>query len=552
MPVNDTNNSNLLKQIESLNLLFAEKLPSRLQEIEQSLLQVATAANDTSYLKSLTRQFHTLAGSAGTFGFQELGLKAGEVENILMPMLEGPALDAALVTKIEGIVHDFLAWASENSGPQSQIPEDICAYLETPAANLDERLIYLVDGDTSLAKSIAAQLEYFGYEVIILAQIEMLGLAIARRKPSAIILDMDYPEGRLTGSAELFKITQVSGLHYPAVFISENNSFEARLAAVQAGADDYLTKPVDVVTLTDRLDKLTTHREVHACRVLIVDDDASSSAYYAAVLRDVGMDVKLLNEPHKILGVLSEFRPELVLMDVYMPTCSGIDLAKVMRQDNRYIDIPIVFLSSETNLGKQLDAIQSGADDFLTKPIKPKHLVSSLCSRVERYTSLRSLILRDSLTGLLNHSAIKDNLLRELSRAKREQSPLALAMIDIDLFKDVNDTYGHPVGDQVIRALSRLLQQRLRRTDIIGRYGGEEFAVIFPSTSSSVAASVLNQIREAFSKIMQHAEQGEFKVTFSAGVVDSGNFQDGDSMFNEADSVLYRAKKFGRNRVEFI
>jgi diguanylate cyclase (GGDEF)-like protein len=190
-----------------------------------------------------------------------------------------------------------------------------------------------------------------------------------------------------------------------------------------------------------------------------------------------------------------------------------------------------------------------GGDDFLTKPIRPEHLVSSVSSRIERSRLLRSFMVRDSLTGLLNHTAIKDQLEREVARAKRQGMPLSFAMIDIDRFKRVNDTYGHPVGDRVIKSLSRLLKQRLRANDVVGRYGGEEFAVIMVDTDGSAALKVLEGIREAFSCLRQVADGNEFFVTFSGGVADVADFDDAIKLGDSADKALYEAKHAGRNRL---
>jgi diguanylate cyclase (GGDEF)-like protein len=175
--------------------------------------------------------------------------------------------------------------------------------------------------------------------------------------------------------------------------------------------------------------------------------------------------------------------------------------------------------------------------------------VFSLSARVERYRALRGLILRDGLTGLYNHSATKEHLVREVARSKRDGTPLALAMVDIDFFKKVNDTYGHPVGDQVIRAISRLLQQRLRHGDVVGRYGGEEFAVILPATSVAAAQQVLDEIRKVFQKIRHKADDREFSATFSAGVAELADAGEAGALFRIADVALYHAKQAGRNRV---
>jgi diguanylate cyclase (GGDEF)-like protein len=261
------------------------------------------------------------------------------------------------------------------------------------------------------------------------------------------------------------------------------------------------------------------------------------------------MAVKVVNNPMKVMESLREFSPDLILMDIYMPECNGMELAGVVRQLEAFVSIPIVYLSAEKDMDKQLSAMSLGGDDFLTKPIKPEHLVSSVTSRIQRSRLLRSFMVRDSLTGLLNHTAIKDQLEREVGRAKREKMPLTYAMVDIDHFKQVNDTYGHPVGDRVIKSLSRLLKQRLRETDVVGRYGGEEFAVIMSNTDSHAAFKVMDELREAFSRLKHLVEGNEFSATFSCGIADVALFGDAIKLGDSADKALYEAKHAGRNRV---
>jgi diguanylate cyclase (GGDEF)-like protein len=246
---------------------------------------------------------------------------------------------------------------------------------------------------------------------------------------------------------------------------------------------------------------------------------------------------------------LEEFSPELILMDINMPGASGEEVAQVLRQQEIHVSVPIVFLSGETDKSRQLAAMGHGGDDFLVKPIQPEHLVSAVTSRIERYRALRNFMIRDSLTGLLNHTKIKEQLEIEIDRARRQQRPLSFAMIDLDHFKSVNDTYGHPTGDKVLKSLSRLLQQRLRKVDVIGRYGGEEFAVIFPDTSGPDAVRVLDGIRKDLVQIRQHGEKAEFSVTFSCGVASYPDFATPEAINNAADKALYRAKHDGRNRV---
>jgi PleD family two-component response regulator len=311
--------------------------------------------------------------------------------------------------------------------------------------------------------------------------------------------------------------------------------------AVHAKGDGYFTKPVDVVELTERIDTILQRDETKGYRILIVDDDVVTANYYGAILRNAGMIVQLLNEPTRILSVMTDFRPELLLLDVYMPLCSGIELSHLIRQDNSYVDVPIVFLSSEADPQKQLEAVRAGADDFITKPVTPDYLISSL-ARAERYRSLRALIMRDGLTGLYNHTAIKEHLAAEILQAHRNATPLALAMIDLDYFKQVNDQHGHAAGDHVLRMLARLLRSVCAVPISSGVMVVKSLLLFFRIPMRVPHAGCW--IRSiAFAKILQHSENREFSSTFSAGIADLELSGDVDTLFDAADAAMYVSNK---------
>jgi diguanylate cyclase (GGDEF)-like protein len=256
------------------------------------------------------------------------------------------------------------------------------------------------------------------------------------------------------------------------------------------------------------------------------------------------------NNPRAIFDVLQDFHPELILLDINMPECNGIELAQVIRLNQDWLRIPITYLSSEQDVEKRAQAMGRAGDDFLSKPMGDRELITAVSVRATRSRQLSDALDRDSLTGLLKHSRIKEQVDAELSRAMRAKENLSVVMLDLDYFKQVNDTYGHPAGDKVIKAIAHLLRQRLRKTDAVGRYGGEEFVAVLPRCSGEEAQLLMEDVRQRFRDITFSADQHSFNVTLSVGIA---AYREGveraDQLLQEADAALYRAKSTGRNRI---
>lgn len=540
---NMSNENRFQDNSQTSKVIFAEELPVKLQELNAVLHNCQAGATFPDALRTLHRLLTLLAGSASTVGFVEFSLRAHRLVERLKPLLVDDATPGPDFDSLTAELDTLFRWAEVDSTegivPRPRRPRRL------PSNDVTAAPIYLVNENVLLAEDTAQQLKYFAYDVIVISALDMLPAAIAQRVPAAVIVDMG-----VQGTSCIEQIRHMPGKKFPMIVLAAHGNFSARLSAVRAGADAYFVKPVDVVALIDRLDALTVQHEVHPYRILIVSDDPVTTKEYSAVLAGAGMDVKLLHDPTNIFRVLDDYRPEILMIDVHAENFTGSDLSRLVRQNDMYLDVPIVSLSKESDFAHQLEAIEAGADDFLSKPIEPAHLISSLAHRADRYRALRGLIMRDGLTGLYNHSAIKEHLTREISGVARNGGTLSLAVLDLDFFKRVNDTYGHSVGDQVIRALARLLQQRLRRGDISGRYGGEEFVVILPATTASTAAAVLDQIRDAFSKIRHRVDDGDFTSSFSAGIAELSPNQNAEDLFRVADSVLYQAKHKGRNCIE--
>ncbi|MBM7061336.1 PleD family two-component system response regulator [Pseudomonas sp. UL073] len=410
--------------------------------------------------------------------------------------------------------------------------------------------VYLALEDAERAERLAQQMEFFGLLAQPLNSAEAFHAAMSERHPAAIVMEVDF-SGPGAGLALAESVQEKLEHKLPLLFFShEETDTPTRLAAVRAGAQEFFTGTLDASTLIERIEILTRVAQYEPFRVLVVDDSRAQATHTERVLNSAGIVTRTLTEPIQALHELSDFHPDLIILDMYMPDCSGTELAKVIRQHDRYVSVPIIYLSAEDDLDKQLDAMSEAGDDFLTKPIKPRHLIATVRTRANRARNLQARMVRDSLTGLYNHTYTLQLLEDACARSRRDGKSLAFAMLDIDHFKKVNDSYGHPMGDRVIKSLALFLKQRLRKTDYIGRYGGEEFAVVLPDTDAATAAKVLDDIRRRFAEIHYPAQPLDLSCTFSCGIAQLEGGIDGATLSKRADEALYVAKHGGRNRVE--
>jgi len=574
------------EKVSRLRAVFLERLPKRLAEARCALdilRSVATPAASSAgdrrggptglgrgdpgaeALVSLRRILHNLKGTGESFGFKELSSRTQECER---------ELDAAFSSALESAGIGPGDCRAEGAGTLAEFERGF-AELESCAAELmaagprgaqgdggfarppasaqpgirrSESLVYVCDDDSLQAELIADQLKYFGYRAKTFTRTRDLRAAVLAEAPAAVVMDLMFPGGECEGADALSGLRS-EGVCVPAVFISGRGDFEARIRAVRAGGVAYYTKPLEANELMGTIDEIAHPREAEPFRILVVDDEPDVARYHQLILEEAGMTVRVAELPETVLDLVKGFRPDLVLMDVYMPRCSGREVATLIRQIPDFLSLPIIFLSAETDKAKQFSAMSVGAEGFLTKPIEPRELVNSVSLRAERMRTLRSLMSRDSLTGLFNHTTTTELLRSSVDAAKRGCRPLCFAMIDLDRFKSVNDSYGHPVGDQVLLAVSRVLKRRLRNSDLVGRYGGEEFAVILADTDLDAAVNLMEVLREDFSRVLFHAGERTFSCTFSCGISMMGPTSTHEAVREAADINLYKAKEAGRNRL---
>ena len=537
--------------IERLGEAYAKELPTKLDEIAniwQQFVALQDNGNDASQLKvdsrqKLIRSCHSLAGSAGTFGYPELTDQARTIETQLKSMTE-PVQTAEIVAISESIQ----SLTTVHANPQTA---ELATELEFGKVAKDgllhenPRLIYIVENDTKLLDEVTSQLESYSYQVKAFKSLTALETSITAHPPAVLILDERFMSATTRNMLE--SVANKTHCQFDLITLTAKHDLNTRLEAVRMGAKHFFTRPVDVIKLIDKIDIITTTAPPVPFRVLIIDDSKSTAEFYGFALQQAGMQVKIETHSKDILNTITEFKPEVILLDLYMPECSGLELAQIIRQDETYIDTPIVYLSGESSDEIIYAAMAVGADAFLSKPIKTEHLISSVTTRVKRYRNLKKYIHNDSLTGILNHTSLMNALESEIKRSGRHKTELCYAMLDLDNFKNINDSYGHQTGDVILKSIARLLKKRFRLSDHVGRYGGEEFAIVLPDTSLEQAHSIIEKLRTTISKIAFQCNEQEFNVSASFGVADYRHFPSAKEMIDAADTALYKAKTSGRN-----
>ncbi len=291
--------------------------------------------------------------------------------------------------------------------------------------------------------------------------------------------------------------------------------------------------------------------------ILIVDDTAKNLQLLGSILREEGYKISVANNGNQAISIASQALPDLILLDVMMPQLDGFQTCKKMKSLTKTKDIPIIFLTAKVEKDDIVKGFKAGAVDYITKPFNTYELQARVKTHLELKRSndllkqknelLKKLSITDGLTGLYNHRYIMDDLSKKIEESKRYKQPISIAMIDIDGFKKVNDDFGHSFGDEVLIGLASTFENHIRKTDSIGRYGGEEFLMILDHADLNNALKVLERLREAVEN-MRWQHEG-LKVTVSIGACQR-DAEEVSEFIKSADALLYKAKKNGKNRIE--
>jgi len=287
--------------------------------------------------------------------------------------------------------------------------------------------------------------------------------------------------------------------------------------------------------------------------VLAIDDSPDVVRLLQVRLKSEAVEFASASSGLEGIELARRLRPAVILLDIEMPGTDGFEILRMLKESPDTVQTPVIMLSGLSSAHDKVTAFDLGAADYVTKPFDIAELRVRVRAAIRTFTLFQMLAQRaqiDGLTGLWNRSHFDRRLVEEVSRHARHASPLSLAMLDVDRFKHVNDSFGHPAGDAVLAGVGSLLRKIVRDSDVPCRYGGEEFALLMPDTTPEDAAAVCERVRQMLEQVTW-PRHPEHTVTISIGIAGAANATHlaPEAWVEQADRNLYAAKSGGRNRV---
>jgi len=535
------------KTFQELKNQYLMRSQERLDQIGELLNSLAKSPGDIGLLRDLIRQFHWLAGSGSIYGFPQITKLGTHGEEFCEQLMRAnKALTRSDWDKCKALLEALRVTFNGDDDPQRQTIEKAL-----PKSEYDGAEVLFVDADQNNFLFLAKTLEDQGMHVrnmrTALNALEQCG----HKMPKAAIIALPLPDA--SGYELVERIRSMPNGQEPVIFfVGAKSGFLDKVQAIHCGADGFFQMPVDWEHVQSRLKYLLQRGQPQNYRILSVEDDPDQAYFIRYVLESAGYQVHHIADPMQFEEALLSFNPDLVMLDILLPGMTGYELARYLRQDERWATMPILFLTTQNQLEAHIESARAGADDHLVKPVAPALLLSATASRLERARFLKNLLHRDGLTKLLTHTAFMEQAQQTVSHCKRNPKRIAaLMLIDLDRFKPVNEHFGYATGDKVLVSLSTVLRQRLRSSDILGRFGGEEVAIIVEDLEEYDAVNLAQRLLHDFSNMRHRAPDGtEFQMTFSCGVAMlDAKVMDVERWRRHAEQALRAAKTNGRNCV---
>ncbi|MBI4821706.1 MAG: diguanylate cyclase [Deltaproteobacteria bacterium] len=526
--------------VKSLLAEYAQTLRQTIAGLGESIESAVATADVPRRANECFIEAQRLHHAAAAHGFSGVAREVSTIEHLLSALMQNPSRHAELVRQIQRAEQRAL----------EELGVEIKSFGANPPPRHEVTQVLYVSTDGPTHASVTAMArQTFAQVRSARTREQAIDLARENRFDGFLVdIDLEVP-----GSGfQLVETLQAIQSGVPWACASADLSLERHMMAMRAGAAVFLAAPVQKQDFEEAVQAFLSANTPRAKLVLCIEPDQAYARSIEPAMKQAGLELRVIDHPRGSLDGLLEHL-DLLLVNVDMGDGgSGIELCRVIRMAPSWRDLPVVFLGSTASSQTRTACFRAGADDFMDKSIPPDELAARIGARLERFRTLRSRSDQDALTGAFTRRVLYRLASIRIAEATRERLPLSLVVIDLDRFKGINDTHGHPAGDRVLRQLARVLAGHLRTEDVQCRWGGDEFVVLFLGQTPKAAQWIMTRSAQEFRASVFHGADGTpFQATFSAGVASMPH--DGASLeelVRAADRRLYRAKQRGRNRVE--
>ncbi|MGD8912049.1 MAG: EAL domain-containing protein [Candidatus Thiodiazotropha sp.] len=541
---------------------FLNQVPGRVAAILENWHQLVHSDWKGNHLDTLIERITTLNESGIKFGVPQI-TQSGKSLIAHLSDYHGTGLKPQHddVVALDGLVHAFKDAAIQACNQHAELlaskPEENDQ--EKPGITTEQK-VYILGVDDALAANLTRHLQANQFNVKYLTDVGEIihHYELNPDHSNLLISHVDmlgklFPESKEGGLWN--KNNGLPGM--PVAFIADNPDLKSRLSAMRVDASAYWVKPVDPYLAAKRIQELSSAHSHTAYRVLIVEDDPAQADFADAILSKANFDCRSVTDPLQVMDILKEFKPDLILMDLYMPEASGTELTTVIRENSEFLDIPIVFLSGEQDLDKQLSALSFGGEDFLAKPIAPKHLITTVTNRIRRARQLSNQMQQytrsEKETGL--HS--RNYMLERLDALLLSDSPIeevtGIYFLQIDNPEDLIKTVGLGGLDAVLAMVADHLKEQLQSQDILTRFGDNSLGLLALRPSQEELQSLGETLCGSVSKQIIEVESTTVGVTLSIGIYPvETSYHDSRSIIASAQIASRQASEAGGNQIKFV
>ena len=409
------------------------------------------------------------------------------------------------------------------------------------------RKVYHLSDGNALACEIDQKLELAGYELSLFESTEEILEMLGAFPPNLVVVDAPFL-GDLENIGESVRAARHRANQRLALLaLSEVGDLSVRLRAMRAGADAFVTIPIASSEVMARIGELTEAEASDPYRVLIVEDDRSQAIFAESILRKAGMSTRMITDPLSVLDDLERFHPDLILMDLYMPDCDGMELTAIIREREAFISTPIVFLSGEHNTDKHFEALNAGGDDFLSKPIRPKHLISAVTNRLRRARHLKRRTNaqnpRDPVSGLYDRAHVLDRINAKLAEEQTRHQG-ALVFSELDASAALREKLGLIGFETLLGQIGAFLAAHVEMHEMVTRFGDASFLILSPEGAGEDLQRRSQALRDRISRESFDPGGGPSRVSLSFGVCPfDADLGDAGAMLNAAERTLTESRR---------